>query len=183
MALEAGIDVELPGTDCFGAPLLEARRLGGRRASSARRSGAARPVARSSSSVSSSGRYVDVASAAGAADTPAQRALARTIARKSLVLLKNDGVLPLSPDVRSVAVIGPNADDARNLFGDYSVSRAHVESLREMSRVAGENVFSIAGAERRTSSSAAPSRRRRRCADALARAAPGRGAVRPAAAT
>ena len=57
--------------------------------------------------------------------------LARTIARKSIVLLKNDGILPLSPELTSIAVIGPNADTARNLFGDYCYP-AHVESLREV---------------------------------------------------
>ena len=57
--------------------------------------------------------------------------LARTIARKSLVLLRNDGTLPLAPDVGSVAVIGPCADDVRNLFGDYAYP-AHVESMRDV---------------------------------------------------
>ena len=45
------------------------------------------------------------------------------------MLLRNDGTLPLRPDVGSVAVIGPCADEARNLFGDYAYP-AHVESLR-----------------------------------------------------
>jgi beta-glucosidase len=66
--------------------------------------------------------------------------MARTIAQKSMVLLKNDGVLPLSPELRSIAVIGPNADDARNLLGDYTYP-AHIESLLEMRNK--ENVFSI----------------------------------------
>ena len=47
------------------------------------------------------------------------------------MLLKNDGILPLSPELTSIAVIGPNADTARNLFGDYCYP-AHVESLREV---------------------------------------------------
>ena len=37
-----------------------------------------------------------------------------------MVLLKNNGVLPLSKSVKSLAVIGPNADDGRNFLGDYS---------------------------------------------------------------
>ena len=36
-----------------------------------------------------------------------------------MVLLKNDGSLPLQKNKR-IAVIGPNAHDARNLLGDYS---------------------------------------------------------------
>ena len=87
--------------------------------------------------------FVDVAAVARrdrALET--QRALAKTIVRKSLVLLKNDGALPLSPDAQRIAVIGPNADELRHLFGDYCYP-AHVESLHEMLE-AGENVFSIA---------------------------------------
>ena len=74
--------------------------------------------------------YVSSPEAAATSNTRDQRALARTLARKSLVLLRNDGTLPLRPDVGSVAVIGPSADEARNLFGDYAYP-AHVESLRD----------------------------------------------------
>ena len=69
------------------------------------------------------------------------RELAREIAHSSLVLLRNDGILPLRPDVGAVAVIGPNADDARNLFGDYTYP-AHVESLQEVLK-SGRNVFAM----------------------------------------
>ncbi len=53
-------------------------------------------------------------------DSPEHRALARRAAQRSLVLLKNDGVLPLAPNLASVAVIGPNADAVRVLWGNYS---------------------------------------------------------------
>jgi len=43
-------------------------------------------------------------------DVTARRAIARELAIESTVLLRNDGVLPLDPAVRQVAVIGPNAD-------------------------------------------------------------------------
>ena len=75
--------------------------------------------------------YVDASEALAAVDTDAHRSLAATIARKSLVLLRNDGVLPLGPAPGTIAVIGPNADEVRNLFGDYSYP-AHIESLAEM---------------------------------------------------
>ena len=82
---------------------------------------------------------------AGAADTAAHRELARTIARKSIVLLKKRRRrcrwLPRS---RSIAVIGPNADTARNLFGDYAYP-AHVESLRERARQRAERRLSTPG--------------------------------------
>ena len=51
--------------------------------------------------------------------TPHRDALALESAEKSLVLLKNDGVLPLK-DIRRIAVIGPHADATRVLRGNYS---------------------------------------------------------------
>jgi beta-glucosidase len=54
-------------------------------------------------------------------DRPAHRTLARDVARQSLVLLKNRGnALPLSPSLRSIAVVGPNANDPRMLLGNYN---------------------------------------------------------------
>lgn len=50
---------------------------------------------------------------------PAHDALALRAASESLVLLKNDGVLPLSPAIKRVAVIGPTADDPMALLGNY----------------------------------------------------------------
>lgn len=41
-------------------------------------------------------------------------------ARKSVVLLKNDGILPLKNNVKKIAVIGPNADNMYNQLGDYT---------------------------------------------------------------
>ena len=46
-------------------------------------------------------------------------ALSREMARASLVLLKNDGVLPLARDTKKIAVIGPTADDTMALLGNY----------------------------------------------------------------
>jgi beta-glucosidase len=50
---------------------------------------------------------------------PEHDALARRAAQESLVLLKNDGVLPLSKQLKRVAVIGPTADDEMSLLGNY----------------------------------------------------------------
>ena len=44
---------------------------------------------------------------------------AKDAAKKSLVLLKNDGVLPLSGKEKKIAVIGPNADDIQSQYGDW----------------------------------------------------------------
>ena len=47
--------------------------------------------------------------------------LARTAAQKSIVLLKNsDNILPLKKDIKTIAVIGPNADNFESLIGNYN---------------------------------------------------------------
>jgi beta-glucosidase len=53
-------------------------------------------------------------------DSRAHRELALETARKSIVLLKNDHILPLSKSLKTVAVIGPNADDLDVLLGNYN---------------------------------------------------------------
>ena len=50
---------------------------------------------------------------------PQHRALSLKMARESLVLLQNKGVLPLKPG-QKVALIGPNADDAEMMWGNYN---------------------------------------------------------------
>lgn len=50
---------------------------------------------------------------------PAHDALALKAAQHSLVLLKNDGVLPLSRNLKRIAVVGPTADDTMALLGNY----------------------------------------------------------------
>lgn len=55
--------------------------------------------------------------------TPEARAAARTMARKSFVLLQNEGgVLPLSKSLRSLAVIGPLADHRRAMLGNWAIA-------------------------------------------------------------
>ncbi len=54
-------------------------------------------------------------------DCEEHRQLALEMARESMVLLKNeDGLLPLSKDLNTIAVIGPNADDKKVLLGNYN---------------------------------------------------------------
>ena len=63
-------------------------------------------------------------------NSPAHDALALEAARQSLVLLKNDGTLPWNPkDLKTVAVIGPTADDQSALLGNYSGSPAKPVTL------------------------------------------------------
>jgi beta-glucosidase len=59
-------------------------------------------------------------------DTESNRKLNRSVAEKSLVLLKNkDGFLPFKSSIRNIAVIGPNADSVGALEGNYNGSPSH----------------------------------------------------------
>ncbi|MFC0202936.1 glycoside hydrolase family 3 C-terminal domain-containing protein [Novosphingobium soli] len=53
-------------------------------------------------------------------DTPEHAELNRRMAREAMVLLKNDGLLPLARAPRAIAVIGPNADSVDALVGNYN---------------------------------------------------------------
>lgn len=64
------------------------------------------------------------------------RKLAKRIADESIVLLKNDGLLPLSEEYKRIAVIGPNADVAQ--LGDYCVEKTGVSLLQGIQNRVGE---------------------------------------------
>jgi beta-xylosidase len=125
-ALEAGLDVELPALDCFGTPLRQA--VEGGLVPTALVDRAARRVLRTKLQLGLFEQpYVDAEAAPRVFDTAPQRALARELARKSIVLLKNDGgLLPLRKDLHRLAVIGPSAASVRVLQGDYHYP-AHLE--------------------------------------------------------
>jgi beta-glucosidase len=64
--------------------------------------------------------FVDPDHAVSVSHTKESQDLALQVAREGLVLLKNEkSLLPLKKDIRSIAVIGPNADNNRNQLGDY----------------------------------------------------------------
>jgi beta-glucosidase len=59
-------------------------------------------------------------------DSPAHRALALKAARESMVLLKNSGgILPFKSDIKTIAVIGPNAESLPALEGNYNGVPSH----------------------------------------------------------
>ncbi len=58
-------------------------------------------------------------------DSAAHDALNLETAKKSLVLLKNDGVLPFSSAIKRIAVVGPTADDLGTLVGNYNGDPSH----------------------------------------------------------
>jgi beta-glucosidase len=118
LALLAGLDMELPVVDCYGAPLtaeVEAGRVPIEIVDTAVR----RVLHLKFQLGLFEHPYVDAEAANAAFQTPEQRALARQAVAASTILLTNDGVLPLAPTVKRVAVIGPGADDERLLQGDY----------------------------------------------------------------
>ncbi|MDR2084199.1 MAG: glycoside hydrolase family 3 C-terminal domain-containing protein [Bacteroidales bacterium] len=63
--------------------------------------------------------YVDPVNAEQYVRSPEHIAIARDIAKESIILLKNDTILPLQRNVK-IALIGPNADNIYNQLGDYT---------------------------------------------------------------
>jgi beta-xylosidase len=133
-ALTAGVDVELPGPTAYLAPLIdeiESGRLDEAYVDRALRrvllqklelglldaDWSAEPSALTGGEAVGADLGVDL-------DPAPDRALARRIAEQAIVLLKNDGLLPLDRP-RSIAVIGPTADDPITLLGCYSFP-AHI---------------------------------------------------------
>ena len=127
LALDAGMDVELPSVRCYGPELTGAVRDGLVPAELVDR--AAARVLRQKCDLglldpgwSPAGSLADPAAPVDL-DPPAHRALARRLAEESVVLLANGGAaLPLRPDA-SIAVIGPLATDPLAFFGCYSMAR------------------------------------------------------------
>ena len=70
----------------------------------------------------------------------------RALAARSMVLVVNDGVLPLAESVKRVAVIGAAAANPRDFLGDYS-HLVHLETLIETRR-RGSTAFGIINAGR-----------------------------------
>ena len=137
LALTAGVDVELPTVKTFGEPLREAIRSGD--LSEAVIDRALRRVLRQKvdlglldpdwDATPEALQDVDLDDAETLRgsidlDNAGNRAVAREIAEQSIVLLSNDGVLPLATP-RRIAVVGPTADDPFAVLGCYSFP-AHV---------------------------------------------------------
>ncbi len=77
-----------------------------------------------------------------ACDCREHAASARRMAQNSMVLLKNDGLLPIAKDkVRTIAVIGPNADSRECLVGNYNGTSSRLTTFLEGIRAAaGEDI-------------------------------------------
>jgi len=62
-------------------------------------------------------------------DSAEHRDYARKLAEESMVLLKNDGTLPLKAGIRNIAVVGPLADQTKVLLGNYTGHPSHIVSM------------------------------------------------------
>ncbi|GAA4563940.1 beta-xylosidase/alpha-l-arabinosidase [Planotetraspora kaengkrachanensis] len=127
LALTAGIDVELPTVNTFGPPLIEAIERG--EVDPALVDRALRRVLLQKCRLGlldegwdpepSVLREEDSGTGDAVLDGDEQRALAGELARRSVVLLRNTGTLPLAPRLR-LAVVGPRADTPQAMMGCYS---------------------------------------------------------------
>ncbi len=147
LALQAGIDVELPAVNCYGDALKAALDAGD--ATLAMVDLAVERHLRMKEALGLfENPYVDERRVMDDFETPENRALARSIAERSMVLLKNDGLLPLKKEVGTLAVIGPNAANGRAQLGDYSY-HAGIEYLTSIapqgSNLAETDLKALAG--------------------------------------
>ena len=109
MALNAGIDVELPTIVCYGDPLKAALDSGEINLELVDQA-VERHLMKKIELGLFENPFVDEGKVLEVFETAEQRQLARQIARQSMVLLKNDGILPLQKTIKTLAVIGPNAE-------------------------------------------------------------------------
>ena len=119
LALRAGIEVELPSPSCYREELkaaIETGKVGLDLVDAA----VSRHLLKKFELGLFENPFVDESRVLEVFDMPDQRCLAHHIASQSMVLLANDGLLPFQKTNGTLAVIGPNADEWRNLVGDYS---------------------------------------------------------------
>lgn len=117
-AIAAGIDTELPTVDCYGEPLADAVSAGAVDESVVDRA-LTRVLTQKCELGMLDAGWTPEATDLPVLDDPESRALARRLAERSIVLLHNDGILPLR-DAHRIAVVGPRADDPTAMLGCYS---------------------------------------------------------------
>jgi beta-xylosidase len=122
LALVAGIDVELPSTDCYGEPLVDVIEAGALDEKVVDRALERVLLQKCQLGLLDEGWSPDppfVSEMAPSLDDDESRVLARRLAERGVVLLANNGVLPLEPGA-AISVVGPRADDSSAMLGDYS---------------------------------------------------------------
>jgi beta-glucosidase len=85
-------------------------------------------------------------------DCPEHQALNLEAARRGIILLKNDSVLPLdAKKIKTIGVIGPNADNRRSLDGNYQGTPSRrvtvLEGIREIAEASGTRVLFSEGCD------------------------------------
>ena len=122
MALKAGLDVGISYEEGYMLPMIENVREGKVHISMIDRS--VRRILRQKFKLGLfENPFVDPKYAVMVSNTSGHQDLALKAAREGIVLLKNEkNLLPLKKDIRSIAVIGPNANHERNQLGDYIAS-------------------------------------------------------------
>lgn len=120
-SIQAGIEVELPTNECFTEALIQEVEKGKLEMALVDRAVASHLTKKFELGLFEN-PYVEEGSFIDLMDGPEQRSLAANLACKSMVLLTNNGILPLAKTVKKLAVIGPNANDPRNMHGDYTYS-------------------------------------------------------------
>ncbi len=119
LSIRAGIEVELPTNETFNEALIAAIENGGLEMELVDRA-VARHLTKKFELGLFEHPFVEETNFSDLMDGPDKREAAAEIARQSMVLLSNNGVLPLSKELKTIAVVGPNADDSRCLQSDYS---------------------------------------------------------------
>jgi beta-glucosidase len=129
LALRAGVDLNITYEPAYLGPLVENVQEG--RVPAALVDRAVRRVLRMKFQLGLFEHpYADPDRAARIMHSQDHQDLALTAAREGIVLLKNEhNVLPLRKDLKSIALIGPNADNAWNLVGDYAPFPDHMKSI------------------------------------------------------
>ena len=133
LAIKAGVDVGISYETAYMQPMIENVREG--RVSMAYIDRAVSRILRQKFRLGLFDHpFVDPERAVQVTHTKESQQLALNVAREGIVLLKNEkSLLPLKKSVKSIALIGPNADDALNILGDYVPHKVlqHVVTIRE----------------------------------------------------
>lgn len=141
-ALKAGMDAELPGISCYGPELLERIKNGELDVKYLDRAVLDTLVAKFKLGLFEEPFAQPKEKIQAAYQDPSADDISRRAADESLVLLKNDGILPLNPIHQKIAVIGCHADSVRSYFGGYSYMAMKESTVGVQVTMAGIDVDS-----------------------------------------
>ena len=146
-ALEAGMDVELPSKECYNEGLLELIKNGELDEAVLNRSVMHILTAKFALGLFENPYPAESREIAKVFSRSEDKQLSLKIARESLVLLKNDGILPLKRDIKRIAVIGHHAASSRSMFGGYSFMSMGEVLAGAVNTMAGVDIDSVSESE------------------------------------